>query len=308
MEKKKEKKSRKWIFWLVGILLLIGVIILIVIATKPTPVALLSEYGLTTLWEEGATMNECAECHSSEDFHSCDTCHDDHGAVELSGVTFYEIVELTGDVPDPTFVRLNAVFPDQENVGTHITVYDFLAQQGVDEFESVTLISNDGGMVTLEPAYLDEDAMLVPYVDGIRFASETLHASAWLKGIKRIIVIGEEKPLLIDGEATSIGRLLLGDTMRVTIEGTDVMLSNENSETSHAYVANWAEGAPLLPLLDDSAPDEVTVTDTSGATLTLTGEEVSNAIIAMIYDQVTLILPDRGRSAWPTDIVKIESN
>ena len=309
MEEKKEKnKNRRWIFWLIGVLLLTAVLVLIVIATKPMPVALLSEYGLGTLWEEGLQMNECAECHTTEEFHSCDTCHDEHGSVELSGVPFSEVVDFTGDVPDPSFLKINAIIPDQDNVGTHITVLDLLAEQGVEDFESITFMTNDGGSSTVEAEYLDDTAMLVPYVDGIRFASEQVHASSWLKGIVKIIVVGNEKPLTIDGEATSIGRLLLGDTMRVTIEGTDVMLADDDGNVSHAFVANWVQGAPLLSLLDNNNPTEVTITDASGETITLSGEEITNAVIAMIYDKVTLVLPDRGRSAWPVDIIEIESH
>lgn len=302
-----EKKNRHWIFWLIGVLLLTAVLVLIILATKPMPVTLLSEYGLGTLWEEGLQMNECAECHTTEEFHSCDTCHDDHGSVEFADVPFSEVVDFTGDVPDPSYLKINAVIPDRDNVGTHITVLKLLADQGVEDFESITFITNDGGSATVEAQYIDETAMLVPYVDGIRFASEQVHASSWLKGIVKIIVVGTERPLTIDGKTTSIGRLLLGDTMRVTIEGTDVMLADDNGNVSHAFVANWVQGAPLFSLLHNSHPEEVTITDASGQTITLSGEEIANAVIAMIYDKVTLVLPDRGRSAWPVDIIEIES-
>ena len=308
MEEKKEKQNRRWIFWLIGILLLTAVLILVVITTKPMPVALLSEYGLGTLWEEGVQMNECAECHTTEEFHSCDTCHDDHGSAELTNVPFSEVVDFTGDVPDPSFLKINAIIPDHDNVGTHITVLALLEQQGVEDFESITFITNDGGSATIEAQYIDDTAMLVPYVDGIRFASDQVHASSWLKGIVKIIVVGKERPITIDGVTTSIGRLLLGDTMRVTIEGTDVMLADDDDNVSHAFVANWVQGAPLLSLLQNSDPEEVMITDASGETITLSGEEISNAVIAMIYDKVTLVLPDRGRSAWPVDIIEIESN
>lgn len=308
MEGSKEKKNRRWIFWLIGVLFLVAVIVLIVIETKPIPVALLTEYGLGTLWEEGYQMNECAECHSTEEFHMCDTCHDEHGSVEFSGVPFFAVVDFTGDVPDPSFLRINTILPDRENVGTHITVLDLLAQQGVEEFESVTFITNDGGTATVEAKYLDETAMLVPYVDGVRFASEVVHASSWLKGIVKIIVVGKDTPLMIDGEATSIGRLLMGDTIQVTVEGTDVMLADDEGDLSHAYVATWVQGAPLLSLLKTEDPKEVIITTDSGETITLTGEEIANAVIAMNHDKVTLVLPDRGRSTWPVNIIDIESN
>jgi len=304
----KNKKNR-WVIFLAGALvLLVGVIILIVINTRPMPVGLLSEYDFSMLWHEGVVMNDCAECHSSEDFHTCETCHDDHGAVELSGVRFFEVIELTGDVPDPSYVQINEILPDQENLGTHITLFEFLAQNGVDRFESVTFTTNDGGLTKIEAQYLDETAMLVPYMDGVRFVTESVHSSTWLKGINRITIVGIEIPLVIDGEATSIGRLLVGETVRLTVEGSDVMLANETGETSHALVANWVEGARLLPLLDNPSPEMVILTDSSGNQTELAGTEINGAVIAIVRDMVTLVLPDRGRSAWPTDIVKIESN
>jgi hypothetical protein len=297
-----------FIFLIVFIVILCGGLLTLVIATKPMPVALVQEYGIGRLWEEGKMMNECAECHKAVDFHDCTTCHDDHGAVELAGVKFYEVVELTGDVPEHSFVRVNEVLPNQANVGTHILLFDFLSQQGVDDFKSVTFITNDGGLTTIEAQYLDETAMLVPYVDGVRFVTESVHVSTWLKGIKQIIVVSHEKPLIIDGEATSIGRLLLGDTARITVEGSDTMLTNEEGRTGLAFVGNWVEGARLLPMLKTPMPEIVTITDSNGNQVELTIEEIEEAILAIVRREITLVLPDRGRSAWPTDIVQIDSN
>ena len=279
------------------------------ITLKPMPVALISEFGVGLLWEEGLAMNECAECHDSVDFHSCETCHDDHGAVELENIPFSKIVELTGDVPDPSFVRINQINPDQYNLGTHITLFQFLETHGVDEFESVTFTTNDGGITTIDYQYLDETALLVPYIDGVRFITESVHSSTWLKGISRITVVGKETPLLIDGQRTSIGRLLLsGETIRVIVEGSDVMLTDESGATSHAMVGNWAEGARLLPLLKNPTPQGIIITDAEGNQTDLTFEEIQDAIIAIIRDQVTLVLPARGRSAWPTKVVEIKSH
>ncbi len=303
------EKKKKWIIpFIIIVVLLSGVIIVMLVTLRPMPVALLSEYGLHTLWEEGSMMNECAECHSGEEFHACDTCHDEHGSSELTNIGFYEVIELTGDVPDPSFVRVNELLPNQEETGTFITVVDFLSQYGVEEYVSVSFITSDGGIATIEAQYLDDQAMLLPYVDGIRFASESLHASSWLKGISRIVVVGEEKPLVIDGKVTSIGRLLIGETKRLAVESTDVMLKTEDGEISHANVGNWIEGAPLLPLLEFSQPNSITLTDSTGEKITLSGEEIVNAVLAIVGDKVTLILPDRGRSAWPSDIVEIKSN
>jgi hypothetical protein len=302
------EKNKKGILIIIAVgLLLTASLVAIIAITKPMPVNLLREYDLSLLWHEGQRMNECAECHSGADFHSCETCHDEHGAVELTGVRFFEVVDLTGDVPDPTFVRVNEVIPDQENVGAHITLFDFLSQNGVDDFVSVTFLTNDGGLATIEFQHLDETAMLVPYIDGVRFVTESVHSSTWLKGISRIIVVGKDTPLVIDGHATSIGRLLIGETIRVTVEGSNIMLTDSSGETSQALVANWAEGARLIPLLDNPAPTSITITNISGETIKLGAEEVQDSILAIIRDSVTLVLPDRGRSAWPSDIVKIES-
>jgi hypothetical protein len=293
---------------LVIIIILGGSLIALIITTKPMPVALIQHYGLDLLWEEAKIMNECAECHKAVDFHDCTTCHDDHGAVELAGVKFYEVVELTGDVPEHSFVRVNEVIPDQENYGTHILLFDFLAQNGITSFESVTFTTNDGGLTTIESQYLDDTAMFVPYIDGVRFVTESVHVSTWLKGIKQVIVVGAEKPITIDGENTSIGRLLLGETIRLTVEGSDTMLTNEEGETGLAFVANWVEGAALIPLLNDKNPNSITVTNSDGNQIVLQRDEIQGAIIAIVRREVTLVLPDRGRSVWPTGIVQIESN
>ena len=294
---------------LIGVMVIALVIILVIlIVTRPMPIALLSEYKISTIWHEAEMMNECAECHNGEDFHTCETCHDDHGAVELADVTFFEVVELTGDVPDPSFIRVNAILPDQENLGTHITLFEFFSQNGIFDFESVSFFTNDGGLTTIKKEYLDETAILVPYIDGVRFTTASVHSSTWLKGITRILVIGVEKPLSIDGERTSIGRLLLSDTTRLIVEGSDVMLSNETGDVSHAFVANWVDGAPLLPLLKNPQTNGITITTSIGEQIELTADEFQGAILAIVRDAVTLILPDRGRSAWPTNIVAIESN
>jgi hypothetical protein len=305
----KKLQSKPFIISLIILLvILIAGIVIIIITTKPMPVALLDEYGLGLLWEEGKTMNECAECHNAVDFHSCETCHDDHGSAEITGIQFFEVVELTGDVPEPAFVRVNEIMPNQEEVGTHILLFDFLNRYGITEFESVTLITNDGGIATIESQYLDETAMLVPYMDGVRFVTESVHVSTWLKGIKRIIVVGTEQPLTIDGEATSIGRLLLGETVRITVEGSDVMLTNEEGKTGYANVANWVEGAKLLPLLQTENPSTVRVTNENGETTELNPDDYSDAVIAVVRGQVTLVLPDRGRGVWLANIQQIDSS
>ena len=304
---KELKKKRIVIILIIVAVVLVGVVILLMVTEKPMPVALLNKFSISQIWDEGERMNTCFECHNAVDFHTCESCHDDHGVVELAGVKFFEVVELTGDVPNPSFVRVNEIMPDQDNVGTHVTLFEFLSQNGVGDFYSVTFTTNDGGIATIEFEYLDDTAMLVPYIDGVRFVTESVHSSTWLKGISRITVIGKEKPLTIDGIQTSIGRLLVGPTVRYTVEGSDTMLTNASGDTSHAYVANWVEGALLLPLLNNNSPELVIITDADGKTTRFSGEEIQTAILAVVRDKVTLVLPERGRSVWPINIISIES-
>ncbi len=86
------------------------------------------------------------------------------------------------------------------------------------------------------------------------------------------------------------------------------MLSDDTGNLSRAMVANWVEGPRLLDLLKTTSPGGIIITDSNGDITELTADEIQNAIIAIVKDEITLVLPERGRSAWPTQIVEIESN
>lgn len=49
-------------------------------------------YPWSLLADEAATMNDCAECHEPEKFHTCATCHDDHGSAEMANVPFDDLI------------------------------------------------------------------------------------------------------------------------------------------------------------------------------------------------------------------------
>lgn len=286
----------------------VGLLGLLVGGQRPLPLRLLSDYSWAVLAEEMEAMDECAECHETTEFHTCDTCHDDHGAIELSGVPFYAVVAFTGDVPEPGYVTIDEILPYPDHPHTHIPLLDFLAAQGVTAFERVTLASDDGGFVTIERPNLTQGALLMPYEDGIRFADENLHVSTWLKGITRIIVVGSETPLTVDGQATSMGRLLLGPTRSVTVEETDVMLKSElDGEIRRAKTASRVEGAPIEDIIAHPAFQRLVIRDRDGETYTLTAEEAQGAVLILMYGRVTLALPARGRSQWITDVIEITS-
>ena len=148
----------------------------------------------------------------------------------------------------------------------------------------------------------------MPHVDGVRFAAENLHVSTWLKGVWRIIVVGVEKPLTMDGYRTSIGRLLLGPTRSVTIEQADVMLRSEtDGQVRKGKTASRIEGAGLADIVGDPDFDTLLVRDAEGQDHTLTAAEAKGAVLAQMGRRVVLVLPSRGRVQWITDVVELVS-
>ncbi|HQE93915.1 MAG TPA: hypothetical protein PLH19_14425 [Anaerolineae bacterium] len=302
------KRRWSWILMAALIILVVGIIGLSAGAQKPVPVQLLTHFPLATLAEEAYTMNECLECHEPSQFHTCTTCHDDHGAIEMENVPFYAGITFGGDVPHPGYVLIDDILPYRDQPHTHLPLLDFLAQQGVADFESVTLTSNDGGFVTITRENLTASALLMPYEDGIRFADENLHISSWIKGIQRIIVVEKETPLVIDGQSTSIGRLLIGPTQLVTVEQTDVMFkSEEDGAVRKASSGSRVEGVPIVGIVANPAFTQLVVRDASGAESTLSADEARGALLVQLRGQVTLVLPKRGRSQWITDVVELRS-
>jgi hypothetical protein len=268
--------------------------------------------GLKVPWsllvDEAETMNECVECHEPAGFHTCDSCHDDHGSAEMAGVPFNDLILVAGDVPDPGYIAVNDFLPYRDQPGTHVALLDFLAEREVTDFESVTLASRDEGFVTFERASLTQEALLMPHLGGVRFAAENLHVSTWLKGVWRIIVVGADRPLTIDGHRTSMGRLLLGPTRSVTVEQTDVMLRSEtDGQVRRGKTASRIEGAGLADILDDPRFHTLLVRDASGEEHTLSAEQAAGAVLAQMGDRVVLVLPGRGRGQWIADVVELLS-
>ncbi len=275
---------------------------------KGLPVHLAAQYSVGMLWDDVVVMNECAECHEGETYHRCTTCHDEHGAVEFADIPFYALIAFTGDVPDPGYLEVNDVLPYQEYPNTHLPLLDLLKREGVEDFESVALTSRDGSLVTFPKESLNERALLMPYSDGIRFASEDLHVSTWLKGLTGIIVVGSECPLTIQGEKTSIGRLLLGPTREVTVEQAKVMFaSEEDGQVREAQTASRVLGAALSDLLAGEEYRQVIVTDQSGDTYEFQAEEVEDAVLSPTSSGTTLIFPDRARAQWIYQVVEIDT-
>jgi hypothetical protein len=300
-------------FWLilaiVAAFVIGGVVVGVATGAKvAAPARSAFHYPWAMLSTEAETMVDCVECHEPEDFHTCETCHDDHGSAEMANVPFDDLILLQGDVPEPGYIPVNDILPYRDQPGTHVALLDFLAEQGVGEFESVTLASRDEGWITVDRANLTAEALLLPHVDGVRFAAENLHVSTWLKGVWRIIVVGPDKPLTLDGYRTSIGRLLLGPTASVTIEQTDVMLRSEtDGQIRKAKTASRIEGAGLEKIVADPGFDTLLVRDAAGGEHTLTAAEARGAVLAQMGPQIVLVLPSRGRAQWIGDVVELIS-
>lgn len=270
------------------------------------PFRVAAAYPGEMLWEEVRRMDECAECHAGEEFHRCSTCHDDHGAVEFADVPFFGMITFTGDVPQPGVVEINEVLPYRDQPNTHLPLLDFLEGQGVTDFESVTLTSRDGGWITIERENLTREALLLPYVDGIRFAAENLHVSTWIKGLTGMVVVGEDQPLTLNGEPTSIGRLLLGPSRLVTVEQARVMYAGEeDGEIREARTAFRVQGAAVAELLAGESYTAVLVEDQAGDTYRFSPEEMARAVLVSDPEGAALVLPDRGRSGWVNQVIRI---
>jgi hypothetical protein len=301
---------RFWVILVIVAALVVGGVA-VAVATEAKVVAPARSafyYPWSLLADEAETMNDCVECHEPANFHTCDTCHDEHGSAEMANVPFDDLLLLQGDVPEPGYIPVNEILPYRDQPGTYITLLDFLAQRGVTDFESVTLASRDGGWITVERANLTPEAMLLPHVDGVRFAAENLHVSTWLKGVWRIVVVGVDKPLILDGYHTSIGRLLLGPTASVTIDQTDVMLRSEtDGQIRKAKTAGRIEGAALASIVADPGFETLLVRDAAGGEHTLTAAEARGAVLAQMGDQAVLVLPSRGRALWITGVVELVS-
>jgi len=307
MKSSKTKKAIKVVSILFGVAALVAIIF--VVSMKQLPVRVLTDYTFSTLWEESITMHECAECHETEEeFHTCSTCHDEHGSVELPGLSFYNMIELTGDVAEVVFIPANHFFNTYSDLpNTFLTVDDFLTKWEITDYESLTLYTRDGEFVSINKDDITNNAMFLPYENGVRFASDDLHVSTWAKGIVRIIIISEEKPLQIGQERTSIGRLLLGKTTSITVEEAKVMFrSEEDGLTREAITSSRVEGAAMADLLDLEKYENIEFTLKDGSIVVFPVEEIKDAILTKQRDFVVLIIPDKGRSDWVFDIIKIE--
>jgi hypothetical protein len=254
----------------------------------------------------------------------CADCHDLHAAIEWAEAPFQSQVWVLGDVPtnrtdNPPYVFVNDLFPYRNDLpNTQITLLDLLAMKGVESFERVALESLDGGIVVLEREHVTEEAVLLPYMEGIRFRDEHQHESNWLVGVRWITVVGAETPLTIDGVQTSLGRLLINvdpeskemaytrDTV-IADGGQSTFKSRINGQLYKGFYAHTFTGARLRDVVGHPDFSRLMATDTRGKQFEIPAEKARQAIIGTSDGRPTLVLPADTRLNWVVDVVEIVS-
>jgi len=305
MKKRISNKFSKWWFIGIGAVILLGVVYLIASAV-PIPYRIITEYPIGMLVEEVGKIFECAECHETEEFHSCNTCHDEHGSAVFAGLNLYSTVHLTGDVPESKFIPTNQIFLEEGQAIGQVTVGEFLKKNGVDDFESVTFASNDGGFTTITRDQMGETSFLLPFQNGVRFADENIHVSTWIKGISKIIVVDNNQDLRIGDRTFSTGELMLLNTVRFTVEQAKVMLKSElDGKIRTGFTAERLEGIELDDLLDTQPGTVYHISLLSGDRVVRTIEELEGSKLVQIGKEITIVFPEKSRNQWLSGISSI---
>ncbi len=238
---------------------------------------------------------------------TCAECHDVHAAIEYEDVPFQSQVWILGDVPEATYFIVSDLFPyAQQEPNTSISLPDLLAEYGVTEWGRVAIESLDGGIVIFDREYVSQESLLVPYAEGIRFKDENQHESTWLKGVRWIVVVGDETPLSVAGEETSMGRLLLQDRTTVVAEGGDAIYTSPlDGEIYRGEYAHTYTGARLSALLQGAEYDAIQAVAAGGKVTEYARDDVGRAIIATVNGRPSLLLPEAGRSQWVLDLTEV---
>jgi hypothetical protein len=289
--------KKSWVkYLLIGFGIFLTVVIIILL--YPFPVRVITEYPLHGLLAESKMMHECAECHEGEDFHSCDTCHNDHGSVTLEEIDFYSTLQITGDVPREVYLSLNKVFLNNENKIDKINISDLLHDYEINNFEKIILYTNDGGFVTISNENLDANSFLVPYENGIRFIDESLHESTWLKSIVKIIIISSESKLHVNGVPISYGELLPEEAVEFTVERAKVTYKNyDDGITKSAETATRLEGVQLLSIISPESGQDIEVI-TNENVFIIEMKDAIKSKISLIDDQIVVVFPITSRKEW----------
>jgi hypothetical protein len=121
-----------------------------------------------------------------------------------------------------------------------------------------------------------------------------------------MIVVGRESNLVIAGETTSQGRLMLGPTRQVIVEQARVMYaSDEDGEIREAETAARMWGAAVV----DLAPADygsLLVRDQEGVEYHFSPDQVKLAILVPDAGGPTLVIPGQSRTGWVREVQELE--
>ncbi len=237
----------------------------------------------------------------------CTKCHELHGGIRYEDVKTDGWIHLTGDVPEQAWIETVKLFETHKiDDLPGVTLLDLLAEHGCDNFHRIALISLDGGHASIESQDLTESARLVPHLGAARFADERLHASAWLRAIVEICVVGDEPGIDLDGRRTTYGALLAGDRMTALTEPARVALDDEATGRTYRNVASHlVTGVPFARLIERQC-ERINVA-AGGDMLSFGMEDLRSAVLSRDKHEgvVMLVLPQRSRSEWPMGVTAV---
>lgn len=240
---------------------------------------------------------------------TCADCHDLHGAIEWADAPFQSQLWVLGDVPRSTYYLVNELFPYRNDTsGSKLTLTELLRRSGVEEFAQVALQSLDGGLVILDRPYVTDESVLLPYLEGVRFRDENQHESTWLKGVRWVIVVGDETPLTVDGTPTSLGRMMLRETAMLTETGSPALFKSPlDNRLYRAIYTHTYPSAPLRGWLAQPAATRLRITTAGGETIIWEAPAAAGAALLRLDDQLLLASSALPRREWVRGVVAINS-
>jgi hypothetical protein len=240
---------------------------------------------------------------------TCSNCHELHAAIEWTDAPFQSQIWVLGDVADATYFMVSDLFPYHlQTEDSRLSLNDLLSKCGVTGFEQVALQSLDGGLVILDRQYVTEESLLLPYLEGVRFRDQNQHQSTWLKGVRWVIVTGADRPLTIDGEPTSLGRMMLRETTMVTEGGSTAMFSSPlDAKIYRAVYTHTYPGGALRGWLANPNFETLRVTNAQGQVREFDAATATRAALILQDGQILFASPDLSRRDWVKEVVAIES-
>lgn len=242
---------------------------------------------------------------------NCGDCHEGHGSVVAPDVNVNGTITLTGDTPVDEFVVVDDIFKlKQRDISTLVAqsgegvpsrgtpVTEFLKAHSVTEFDALVLYADDFTLV-VNRSDITDDTVFVPMEYSVRIISSNMPIAAWVKNIKKIVVVGSGgDSVKVNGKTVTFGQMLDDgvETMPVSMKSVGYIYQDQNYQFETGYVVT---GISLNSLLLKEGY-------TNFSTVTVDGTELSrDQILSGTYfltrDQgiIKLATQSKGRQFWP---------